>query len=62
MLIMLKSDLHPPYDGPAADPMLYGIAAALAELFPPVMGYADFPADAENRVEGDADRARGDRD
>lgn len=33
---MLKSDLHPPHDGPNADPVLYGVAAALLQLFPPV--------------------------
>ena len=33
---MLKSDLHPPHDGPNADPVLYGVAAGLARLFPPV--------------------------
>lgn len=33
---MLKSDLHPPHDGPNADPVLYGVAAGLAQLFPPV--------------------------
>ncbi len=29
---MLKSDLHPPLDGPNADPVLYGVAAGLARL------------------------------
>lgn len=33
---MLKSDLQPPQDGLNADPVLYGIAAGLAQLFPPV--------------------------
>ncbi len=33
---MLKSNLQPPRDGPNADPVLYGVAAGLAELFPPV--------------------------
>jgi hypothetical protein len=32
----LRSDLHPPQAGPDADPVLYGVAAALASLFPPV--------------------------
>jgi hypothetical protein len=32
----LRSDLHPPMAGPGADPVLYGVAAALASLFPPV--------------------------
>lgn len=59
---MLKSDLIPPHDGPAADPVLYGIAAALAELFPPVMAHADSPADAEGHIDGEADCAYADRD
>ena len=59
---MLKSDLLPPYDGPTADPVLYGIAAALAELFPPVMAHADVPADTDGHVEGDGDPAYGERD
>lgn len=33
---MLKSDLHPPQGGPGSDPILYGVAAGLADLFPPV--------------------------
>ena len=33
---MLKKDFHPPHSGPASDPVLYGIAAGLAQLFPPV--------------------------
>lgn len=59
---MLKSDLLPPHDGPSADPVLYGIAAALAELFPPVVAHADFPADSAHQVEGDGDGTYGDRD
>ncbi|HEV7440511.1 MAG TPA: hypothetical protein VGN94_12945 [Methylobacterium sp.] len=35
---MFRSDLDPPHSGPASDPVLYGIAAGLAELFPPVEG------------------------
>ncbi|GJD44018.1 hypothetical protein AFCDBAGC_1880 [Methylobacterium cerastii] len=37
---MVKSDLHPPHSGPGSDPVLYGVAAGLAELFPPVTGHA----------------------
>lgn len=33
---MLKSDLHPPQGGLGSDPVLYGVAAGLADLFPPV--------------------------
>ncbi|MCJ2012097.1 hypothetical protein [Methylobacterium sp. J-076] len=31
---MLTNDLHPPRDGLNADPVLYGVAAGLAALFP----------------------------
>ncbi|KAA0124564.1 hypothetical protein CIW48_07315 [Methylobacterium sp. P1-11] len=34
---MLKSDLRPPEAGLDADPILYGVAAGLADLFPPVI-------------------------
>ncbi|MEE7494573.1 hypothetical protein MOTC310_30830 [Methylobacterium oryzae] len=33
----LTSDLRPPEAGPSADPVLYGVAAGLAALYPPVM-------------------------
>ncbi|WCS23319.1 hypothetical protein LOK46_19350 [Methylobacterium sp. NMS14P] len=33
----LTSDLRPPEAGPNADPVLYGVAAGLAALFPPVV-------------------------
>ena len=59
---MMKSDLLPPHDGPNADPVLYGVAAGLAELFPLVMTHTDFPAEAERRADGERDRERGDRD
>ena len=36
---MVKCDLQPPQSGPGSDPVLYGVAAGLAELFPPVMGH-----------------------
>jgi hypothetical protein len=48
---MLKSNLQPPHDGLNADPVLYGVAAGLAELFPPV----------EQQGEGRRQR-RGDRE
>lgn len=31
---MLKKDLHPPRSGLAANPVLYGVAVGLAQLFP----------------------------
>jgi hypothetical protein len=42
---MLKSDLHPPRAGPSADPVLYGVAAGLATLFPPVTRNGRSPAE-----------------
>ena len=33
---MLKTDLQPPRSGPNQNPVLYGVAAGLAKLFPPV--------------------------
>ena len=58
---MLKSDLHPPHSGLNADPILYGVAAALADLFPPVDPAEARPArprrDAESgREAGGKDR------
>ncbi|MCJ2027579.1 hypothetical protein [Methylobacterium sp. J-067] len=52
---MLKSDLHPPLDGPNADPVLYGVAAGLARLFPPVESPMPRPARDEHRDDGGAD-------
>lgn len=33
---MRIKDLQPPYSGAASNPVLYGVAAGLAALFPPV--------------------------
>jgi hypothetical protein len=49
---MLKSDLHPPHDGPNADPVLYGVAAGLAQLFPPVE--SPQPCQGQDRRRGDS--------
>lgn len=35
--MMSTRDLQPPRLGPSADPVLYGVAAGLATLFPPVV-------------------------
>ena len=48
----LTSDLQPPQAGPNADPVLYGVAAALASLFPPVVPQP--PNDAGAGSEADA--------
>ena len=36
---LLASDLHPPRSGLRADPVLYGVAAGLETLFPPVTAH-----------------------
>lgn len=59
---MLKSDLHPPHDGPNADPVLYGVAAGLAQLFPPVESPKPRPAQDGRRAEGDTERSRARRE
>lgn len=53
---MLKSDLHPPHDGPNADPVLYGVAAGLAQLFPPVESPKPCQARDGRRPEGGRDK------
>lgn len=53
-MTMLKSNLHPPRNGLNADPVLYGIAAGLAELFPPV----DPPQRQETRSSRDHESGR----
>ena len=47
---MLKSNLHPPRDGLNADPILYGVAAGLAALFPLV----DTASSRDERPAGEA--------
>lgn len=53
---MLKSNLHPPRDGLSADPVLYGVAAGLAELFPPVDPPPQQAAQSHRDLEGSHDR------
>lgn len=53
---MVKSDLHPPQSGPGSDPVLYGVAAGLAELFPPVTGHPRASADRDSADGDDGDR------
>lgn len=50
---MLMNDIHPPSTGLNADPVLYGVAAGLAELFPPVA--APRPCGAALGTDADAD-------
>ncbi|WP_336485864.1 hypothetical protein [Methylobacterium nigriterrae] len=50
-----RSDLNPPHSGPTSDPVLYGVASGLAELFPPVE-----PGRPASRSEGEGRRDRDD--
>lgn len=52
---LLRCDLHPPHTGPGADPVLYGVAAALETLFPPVPLNAQETAPAKNAGAADED-------
>ena len=63
---MRKSNLHPPRQGLNANPVLYGVAAGLAELFPlrdspksrPIEGDDEGEGrNASSRVSGDDRRA-----
>ena len=45
----------PPKSGLNADPVLYGVAAGLAVLFPPVMAHAQDAARPSASSEGDED-------
>jgi hypothetical protein len=51
---MLKSDLQPPRHGLNADPVLYGVAAGLADLFPPID--PPRPRQGSDSRESDTDR------
>lgn len=51
---MMKSDLQPPQAGLNADPILYGVAAGLAEIFPPV----DSPRSRDYRRGPDTETGR----
>ncbi|QGY04164.1 hypothetical protein MMSR116_21345 [Methylobacterium mesophilicum SR1.6/6] len=44
----LTSDLHPPRAGPGSDPVLYGVAAGLESLFPPVSLHVRALRDADD--------------
>ena len=58
--IMIKSDLYPPRAGLNADPVLYGVAAGLAKLFPPDALHDQTAADDDAASEGDGDRIQRD--
>ncbi|GEP02778.1 hypothetical protein [Methylobacterium oxalidis] len=53
---MYRSDLNPPHTGPASDPILYGIASGLAELFPPVEASRPTRREADTAPESDEER------
>ncbi|RUP13920.1 MAG: hypothetical protein EKK43_14410 [Methylobacterium sp.] len=50
---LLTSNLHPPEGGLNADPILYGVAAGLASLFPPVAAQAQDRSEPRGHAEGD---------
>ena len=52
---MIEDDLNPPHVGLNADPILYGVAAGLAVLFPPVLLHGQDPADQAVTYANDAD-------
>lgn len=54
---MINDDLNPPRAGLNADPILYGVAAGLAALFPPVISHARATDDADASSDGDEDTA-----
>lgn len=53
---MIKDELNPPHDGLNADPILYGVAAGLAVLFPPVLSHGRDSAEERAPSDGDEDR------
>ncbi|GJE61236.1 hypothetical protein [Methylobacterium trifolii] len=59
---MLKNDLFPPQSGAGADPVLFGVAAGLAELFPPVISHTRPLHEAEAESDGGADEDGPERD
>jgi hypothetical protein len=52
---MINDDLMPPKSGLNANPVLYGVAAGLASLFPPVMAHAQDAARQSALSERDED-------
>ena len=52
---MRTSDLNPPRAGLNSDPVLYGVAAGLAALFPPVTALKD-PAEPDRIERPDSSR------
>lgn len=59
---MLKSDLQPPFTGLNADPVLYGVASGLADLFPPIDSPSPHQSIRRRDVEAGHDPADEDRD
>jgi hypothetical protein len=55
---MQTNDLHPPRNGLNADPVLYGVAAGLADLFPLIAT----PHPPRPERDADAERGRPDED
>ncbi|MCJ2092646.1 hypothetical protein MKK67_09045 [Methylobacterium sp. J-072] len=55
-MIMINDDLNPPRVGLNAHPILYGVAAGLAALFPPVMSHAQAGTDQDSAPDGDEEQ------
>ncbi|SFL15596.1 hypothetical protein SAMN05192568_1001241 [Methylobacterium pseudosasicola] len=55
-MIMIKDDLNPPRVGLNAHPILYGVAAGLAALFPPVMSHAQAATNQESAPDADEEK------
>ena len=50
---MIKGELNPPWTGLNADPVLFGVAAGLEALFPPVMAHGQDAAEQDPTSDGD---------
>ena len=59
---MYKKSLSPSSSGPASNPLLYGIAQGLEQLFPPVEGPGPQVTDAESHDDGRDKRHADERD
>ena len=57
--MMQTSDGHVPLSGPSSDPILYGVATALSQMFPPVEHPSGYE---ENEAVAGADHTGDDQD
>ena len=56
---MQTNNGHIPLSGPSSDPLLYGVAAALSQMFPPTEHPASFEQDDAAMEAGHADGDHG---